>query len=176
MGAGLAGLVALAVVLGSAFPLIENLLGQSLPEDFRAQLFGLVAALAGLTLGWFIPVRFLMWPILPWARKGFSIAGGFDGSMVRPVLAVARLCDRLEGALYASVLWVGQLGMNIGLAARRGDDQAIDGLIFSLVRGTVKLGESARTLQSGLIHRQMAITVAGTALIFVTLFMASLVY
>jgi NADH-quinone oxidoreductase subunit L len=59
---------------------------------------------------------------------------------------------------------------------RRADDRGIDGLIFSLVRGTVGLGNLARTLQSGLIHQEMAITVVVTALIFVTLIVASQIY
>jgi len=174
MGAGLAGLVVLAVVLGAAFPSIETLLDARLPDNTLAQILGLSAALGGLTLGWIVPARRLLGPLLPWAQRGFAIAGGFDSWMVRPAFAIARGCERLERRLYAGVLAVGRLGLGIGRAVRHGDDRGIDGLIFSLVRGTVDLGARARALQSGLIHRELAITIVGTALIFAALFMALL--
>ena len=59
---------------------------------------------------------------------------------------------------------------------RHSDDQGIDELIFSLVRGTVNLGNRARVLQSGLIHRELAISVVGTALIFIILLVALLIF
>jgi len=182
MATGLAGLVTLAVIIGAAFPSIGTLLQASLQASFsenentRAQIFGLSAALTGLTLGWFLPVQRLLGPLLPWTQQGFAIAGGVDTWMVRPAFATARACEKLERVLYTGVLAIGRLGLYIGLAVRCSDDKGIDGLIFSLVRGTIKLGNRARTLQSGLIHREMAITVVGTALIFVALFIALLVY
>jgi len=175
MGAGLAGLVTLAVILGAAFPSLATLLNESLPENTLAQVLGLGAALSGLTLGWFIPMQRLLGPLLPWAQQGFAIAGGFDTWMVRPAFAIARSCEQLERGLYAGVLAVGRFGLGIGRAARYSDERGIDGLIFSLVRGTVALGSRARALQSGLIHREMAITVVGTALILAALLAALLI-
>jgi len=180
MVAGLAGLVTLAVVLGLAFPSIEQLLNTRLPANagfrFLPEILGLSAAVGGLALGWLVPVRRLLGPLLPWAQQGFAIAGGFDNLLVRPAFALARSCARLEDALYAGVLAVGRFGLRIGRATRRSDEQGIDGLIFSLVRHTVNLGSRARSLQSGLIHRELAITVVGTAVIFAALFIALLVY
>jgi len=176
MGAGLAGLVTLAVILGAAFPSIERLLQQSISENRLAQILGLSAALGGLTLGWFIPMRRLLGPLLPWAQQGFAIAGGFDSWIVRPAFAIAHGCERLERGLYAAVLAVGRFGLDIGQAARFSDDRGIDRLIFSLAQGTVELGSHARSLQSGLIHREMAITVVATALILAALLLALLVY
>ncbi len=176
MGAGLAGLVTLAIILGAAFPAIETLLGVRLPENTLAQVLGLSAALGGLALGWLIPVQRLLGPLLPWARQGFALAGGFDTWMVRPALGIARGCEQLERQLCAGVLAVGRLGLSIGRAVLRGDEQGIDGLIFSLARGTVNLGERARTLQSGLIHRELAVTVVGTVLIFIPLFIILLIF
>ena len=175
MGTGLAVLVTLAVALGAAFPSLEALLHKSPPENALAQVFGLGAALGGLALGWFIAVQRLLGPVLPWAQRGFAIAGGFDTWMVRPALAIARRCEQLERDLYNGVLAVGRFGLDIGRAVRHSDEQGIDGLIFSMVRGTIELGNRARNLQSGLIHREMAVTVVGTALIFVALFIALLI-
>ncbi len=176
MGAGLAGLVTPAVILGAAFPFIETLLATPVPETTLARVFGLSAALGGLTLGWLIPGRRLLGPLSPWAQQGFAVAGGVDAWIVRPALALARGCERLERGLYAGVLAVGRLGLAIGRAVRRSDDQGIDGLIASLVRGTVNLGNRVRALQSGLIHRELAMTVAGTALLLAALLAGVLVF
>ncbi len=178
MGAGLAGLVILVIILGAAFPSIETLLRASLAEDENslAQILGLTAALAGLALGWFIPGQRLLGPLLPWAQRGFAIAGGIDNLVVRPAFAIARGCEKLERSLYTGVLAVGRLGLYVGRGARLGDERGIDGLIFALVRGTVNLGNRARTLQSGLIHREMAISVVGAALILIILFVPLLFY
>jgi NADH-quinone oxidoreductase subunit L len=176
MGGGLAGLVVLAVVLGAAFPPIIEQFNAHFPETPLAQILGLSAAIGGLALGWFIPAQRLLGPLLPWARQSFAIAGGFDTWLVRPAFFIARRCEQLERLLYEGVLAIGRFGIGIGRAARFGDERGIDGLIFSLVRNTIKLGDRARTLQSGLIHREMAIMVVGTAVILAALFFALLVY
>jgi len=100
----------------------------------------------------------------------------WHGDVVRPAFAIARGCEKLERSLYTGVLAVGRLGLYVGRGARLGDERGIDGLIFSLVRGTVNLGNRARTLQSGLIHREMAISVVGAALILIILFVPLLFY
>jgi len=184
MGTGLAGLVGLAVILGVIFPGIELLLGSSLDlrltenndSQFLPEILGLGTALIGLLLGWFIPMRFLLGPLLPWAKQGFAIAGGFDTLMVHPALAIARVCEKLERLLYEGVLATGRLGLKLGHVVRRNDDQGIDGIIFSFVRGTINLGGKARTLQSGLIHKELAISAIASATILVFMFIALLVY
>jgi len=175
MATGLAGLVTLAVVLGLAFPAIETLLRTALAENTLARILGLAAALTGLALGWFIPARRLLGPLLPWTQRGFAIAGGFDTWLVHPAFAVARACEKLERRLYRGVLATGRLGLDLGRLVRRSDERGIDGLIFSLVRNTVELGRHARALQSGLIHRELAITVVATALILAVLLVPLLI-
>jgi len=180
MGAGLAGLVTFAVILGATFPSIETLLNTRLPENTLAQflpeILGLSAALGGLALGWFVPARRLLGPLFPWAQQGFTIAGGFENLMVRPAFAIARGCETLERSLYAGVLTVGRLGLDIGRAVRRNDEQGIDRKIFSFVRGTINLGGKARTLQSGLIHRELAISTVASAMILAIMLIALFVY
>jgi len=176
MGAGLAVLVILAAILGFTFTTIETLLNNHLDESTLAQILGLSAALSGLALGWFIPAKRLLGPLRPWAQQSFAITGGFDVWLVKPAFAIARSCEQVERGLYATVLAIGRLGLRLGLAARFSDERGIDGLIFSLVNNTIELGNRARTLQSGLIHREMAITVVGTAFILVSALLALLVY
>lgn len=176
MGAGLAVLVTLAVILGFAFPAIETLLAEQLAENTLAEVLGLGAALTGLSLGWFMPLQRLPQALRHWMQSGFVIAGGFDNLMVRPAFAIARWCEQLERILYSTVLTVGRAGISIGRFARFSDERGIDRLIFSLVDNTVELGQRARTLQSGLIHREMAIMVVLTALILATLLLALLFF
>ena len=198
MGAGLAGLASLAVILGLTFPSIDGLLVYRLPDSTAAQIAGLGAALTGLVLGWFAGGQRLLGPLLNWAQQDFAIAGGMDALVVRPALAVAQVCEQLENILYRAVLavarsalaiaWVckhlesglykavlamGRLGCAIGRGVRKSDERGIDGLIFALVRASLALGAQVRTLQSGLIHRELVMSIAGAALILAAL-MASL--
>ena len=166
MRAGLAGLVTLAVILGIAFPTIETALSSHLVEGGVARILGLSAALSGLALGWLIPAKRLLGPLQPWAQRSFAIAGGFDNLLVRPALAIANACEKLERRLYAMALQIGQIAINIGRMVRFSDERGIDGLIFSMVRGTLNLGNRARNLQSGLIHRELAITAVITGILF----------
>ncbi|MCF6325061.1 MAG: NADH-quinone oxidoreductase subunit L [Gammaproteobacteria bacterium] len=176
MGAGLTALVVLVVVLGATFSAIETSVDRSLPGNIMAEVLGLIAAVTGLLLGWFIPARRLMGPLLERANQGFSIAGGFDNLCVRPAYVIAGFCEKLERRLYSFVLAVGNMTTRIGHIARRSDERGIDRFIFSIVRNTVELGSRARALQSGLIHRELAITVIVTAGIFVVGFIGLFFY
>ncbi|MES1945179.1 NADH dehydrogenase (quinone) [Salinisphaera sp. PC39] len=169
MGAGLAGLVAIAVALGAAFGAIGDLLATPVPKGTWAMLLGLAAALGGLALGWLVPVRRLLGPLYRRAQHGLVIAGGLTAWIGRPTMAIARGCERLERGLHTTVLGVGHLALAIARRVRSGDERRIDGLIFTLVAGVRDLGAQARTLQSGLIHRELALSAAGAAALLVVL-------
>jgi NADH-quinone oxidoreductase subunit L len=100
------------------------------------------------------------------------VAGGIDGVVVRPALAIAAGCERLERWLYNAALAVGRATLSLGQSADRTDSDGIDAAIFGLVDRTVALGARARRLQSGFIHRELAITAIGIAIIIVALFAA----
>jgi NADH-quinone oxidoreductase subunit L len=176
MGAGIAVLVALAAVLAAGFPALEHLLEAEPPGSTLAVVLGLAAALTGLALGWFVSAPRLMGPILPWAQRGFAVAGGFNGLMLRPAMAIAQTCERFERVLYNGVLAIGRLNLSLGLATRQSDERGIDGMIFGLVRGAIAAGGYARRLQSGLIHRELALTILGAALIAAVLIAAPYFY
>ena len=176
MGLGMGALVALAAGLGAVFPSLEWLLGDAPPVSTLAMLLGLVAALAGLALGWLVPGGRLLGPLLPWARRGFAVAGGMDGMVLRPALAMARACDAVERGIYEAVLAVGRHAMRIGRGTRTTDEAGIDGFIFGLAQATQAAGRRARRLQSGFIHRELALTIAATGIIAVVLLAAPLIY
>ena len=134
---------------------------------------GLGVGLSGLALGWFIAPARLLGPLLAPARNGFAVAGGIDGLVVRPAMAVAAACERLERRLFDTVLAVGRINLSFGHAAHSTDTNRIDTAIFGLARRMILAGTQARRLQSGFIHRELALTVIGIALIVAVLLAAS---
>lgn len=169
MGMGLWGMVVAAAALGLAFGAIEALLATPIPESRWAILLGLVAATGGLALGWRVPARRLLGPIYQWTQNGLVVGGGLSAWIGRPALAIAEGCERLERGLYTAVLGVGRAGLAIGRLVRVSDERGIDGFIFALVAAVRAWGVRARTLQSGLIHRELAISATGAAVLLVVL-------
>ena len=176
MGAAMSVLVSIAAVLGLAFPAIETLLGEQLTESTLAVTLGIGAAVAGLGIGWLVPLHHIPQKIQHWMNSGFAIAGGFNTLVVRPAFVLARWCEQFERVLYSSVLAIGRAGVSVGRFARMSDERGIDKSIFSLVDNTIELGQRARKLQSGLIHREMVIMLILTALISAALLLAVLAF
>ncbi len=176
MGWGLAGVVALAVGLGAAFPALEALLGEKMVVSTLAMMLGLGAAAIGLLLGWFVAPRVLLGPLYAWAQNGFAIAGGMDALVLRPAMAMARACNRVEAGIYAGVLGFGRAMMHLGRGTRFTDEAGIDGTIFGFVRATIRSGKRARLLQSAMIHRSLALTITATGILAIGLFAAPLFY
>ena len=110
-------------------------------------------------------------------QPSVTFAPGLDLGRTRsgcsPALAVARGADALDNGIHAGVLGTGLLGLALAGAARRFDERGIDGLIAALVSGTRSLGARARTLQSGLVHKELLLAVVGGAVIFVLLAVGS---
>jgi len=164
MRVGIWGLAVPAATLGLAFGPIEAVLDlPAVTAGKGAVLLGLLAAASGLGLGWLVPAPRLLGPVYPWAQRGLAVGGGLTVWVGRPAMAVARGCEWLEGRLYAAILNVGRAGLAVARLARASDERRIDGLIFALVAGVRALGGRARALQSGLIHRELAVSVSVTA-------------
>jgi NADH-quinone oxidoreductase subunit L len=163
MGAGLAALAVLAGTLGLAVGPLAGLLGEEVPENLLVAGLGIILALAGLPLGWFVPAGRLLGPLRA-AERGFRFDGGFDGLVARPSMAAARALDALDRGIHAVVIDVGRASLAVADATRVADERGIDGLIRMLVRGTRALGGRARTLQSGLVHKELLLAAVGGAL------------
>jgi NADH-quinone oxidoreductase subunit L len=169
MGVGLLGLVALAAALGGAFAPLEEMLDARAAAGPTAIALGLTAAGAGLLLGWLAPAHRLLGPLHPAARGGFVIGGGLAQWVTGSTLALARGCEKLERGLYAGVLASGRMVMAIGQGVRVGDERGIDGVIASVVQSVRDLGARARALQSGLVHRELALAFTGVVLVLLIL-------
>ncbi|MCF6326654.1 MAG: NADH-quinone oxidoreductase subunit L [Devosiaceae bacterium] len=201
MGIGMAGPVFLAIVLGVTFVPLEEMLGKEPELSTLAMAFGLGAAVFGLLLGWFFKPKQLLGPLLGWAQNGFIIAGGMDNLVVRPAMAMARACNVVDQqlynlalkignsmmsfargtnimdiGLYAAVLAFGNSMMSLGRVTRFSDEKGIDGAIFGFASITFATGKLARLLQSGLIHRELALSIIATGILAVGLIAAPMLF
>jgi NADH-quinone oxidoreductase subunit L len=190
---GLTGLSLLAAFLGPALGPIARLVGQTLPTNASAQVFGLSAAALGLLAGWSGFADRLMAPLSIPATRGFRVSDGWIGLVVRPGFVLAYAADRLDRDLHEFSLSVGRRGLvaahgpvaridarvervvmaagTTGLilarASRRFDEVDLDGLIRQLVHAAQSLGARARRLQTGLVSRELLLATAGAALIVI---------
>ena len=176
MGIGMAGPVFLSIVLGATFVPLEEMLGKEPELNVFAMMLGLGAATFGLLLGWFLKPKQLLGPLLEWAQSGFVIAGGMDNLVVRPTMAIARTCNRFETLIYDFVMAFGNSMLGIGRTTKFSDEQGIDRAIFSFADTTFTTGNRARQLQSGLIHKELALTIIATGLIAVGLVAAPMFF
>ena len=177
MAIGMGVLVALAAGLGFSFGALEYMLGAEIEKPgWIVPAMGLAVGLGGLALGWFVTPARLLGPLLTPAQNGFSVAGGMDAVILRPAMAVASGCEQLERRLFDIVIAVGRINLSFGRAARSTDTNGIDAAIFGLVRRTIAAGARARRLQSGFIHRELALTFAGIAIVVGVLLAAPLYF
>jgi NADH-quinone oxidoreductase subunit L len=175
MGAGFTVLTVLAAVLGLTLMPVAELLGAEAPEEtLLVAALGLVAALIGLAVGWAFPADRLLGPLSGLAGRGFRVGGGFDGLVVRPALAFARALDALDRGIHTGVLAVGSAALAVANASRATDEKGIDGLIVALGRSARRLGNRARTLQTGLVHKELLLAAVGGALVFALLIVGSI--
>lgn len=169
MYAGLFGLALAAALLGVAAGPVSALIGAELPENLVVAAGGLLLGAAGLAGGWLVRAGRLLGPLREPAARGFRLAGGFDRLLARPVLAVAAAADRADNGLHRGVTMVGRAAIAVAGASRIADEAGIDRTIAALVSGARELGGRARRLQSGLIHRELALATIGGALILAAL-------
>jgi NADH-quinone oxidoreductase subunit L len=199
MGTGLAVLAALAVTLGLALRPLGAMLALEIPEGVGSSVTGLVAAFAGLACGWSAWSDRFLGSARAWAARGFRLGDGFVEFVVRPALVLARAVGALEcridaavrgigrGALavagatstterrdHATVEALGRAALMLAARSRRTDERDIDGLIAGLVRGTRDIAGRVRRLQTGLIHREMALAVGGVVLLLALLLLGRL--
>ena len=85
----------------------------------------------------------------------------------RRALAMAATVSRVDTGVHHGVLESGRRAMDTANAAHGLDMSGIDAAIRELVAGTVELAHRTRQLQSGLVHRELLLTVGGTVAILI---------
>lgn len=188
-------LAGLAVVLGVVAEPLADLLNVEIPESLAGVIAGLGAAILGLLAGWFGRSAVEPDRLRVLAGRGFRINGGFADLVVRPVLAVSQVGDRVDRAIHAGVLGVGhdaraiaRIGNVLDFGVHRGveivgafslkiaavtrivDEAGIDGFIHDLVRTTRAMGVHARQLQTGFVHQEMLTAAVATIVVVALLF------
>lgn len=187
-----------AVAVGWLFldPLVETA-GFSLPKDNIAMISGIVAAVLGLAVGWNATAPVLKKRIWMFFRDNYPIAGGYTNIIVQPVQILAQGANLIEQFILQFVFEIGNVFLNIGrwLAnvpdrmvafvidqigalnlvignfTQITDDRGIVEWIAGLVNSVQQLGRYGRSIQSGLVHRELAWSVYGMilALIIISL-------
>ena len=194
MSIGLSSLAVAAALLGFLSGPFERLLTAELPEEPWAGLLGIVIAVLGLAGGWLLRAEQLLGSLRPLAESGFQIAGGLGTLTVKPArrlsLAAARLDDGLhvlinataasalaasarlqsiEQGLHRFVEGTAGASLTVARAVQLSDQAGIEALIARFSRGVRELGRAGRRLQSGLVHRELALTVASVVGLIVLL-------
>ncbi|WP_409029529.1 NADH-quinone oxidoreductase subunit L [Gracilimonas sediminicola] len=185
-----------AVIAGWLFldPLVETS-GFSIPKDNIAMISGLGAAFLGLAAGWFATTPILKNRVWMFFRDNYPVAGGYTNVIVQPFQMLATGANLIEQFLLQSVFEIGkaflmlarwlanvpdravsfvidQIGafnLNIGQWTQITDDRGIVEWIAGLVASIQRLGQYGRNIQSGLVHRELALSVYGMILALIIL-------
>jgi NADH-quinone oxidoreductase subunit L len=195
MVAGLLVLVSVVFFGGLYLDAAIEAAGYEVPKTTLAMISGLIAAAVGLTVGWFtysVTFKHRFWVII---QNNFRVFGGYEQIVVQPVVALATLFNTIEKNLLQFVFNIGNLfigfafwlsetldqsvallvnkfgllNLSIARLSQRSDDNGIVQWIDSLVDSVQKLGKFGRTIQSGLIHRELAWSVFGMGLALIIL-------
>lgn len=187
-----------AVIAGWLFldPLVEAA-GSSIPKNSIAMISGLVAAFLGLATGWYAAAPVIKNRAWMFIRDNYPVAGGYTNVVIKPFQMLANGTNVVEQFLLQSVFgtgkaflalghWlanvpdraaalvidqIGAFNLNIGRWSRMTDDRGILEWIAGLVTSIQQLGHYGRSIQSGLVHRELVWSVYGMilALIIISL-------
>lgn len=199
MPVGLFILVAF-VVAGGFFlePLVRSA-GYDIPSDIISKVAGITAAVSGLAAGWFLKERWFAgkaWNII---RENYTVAGGYQKLVAEPVFNLARLFYKVElfllklveqmGIAFLTIATsalsmddvlsrisgkAGRAGLLISNASEMVEEKGVEAGVYGIASSINQSGRWGRKLQSGLVHKELVITVAGLlVLIFVLIVMIS---
>ncbi len=172
MIAGAAGLAVASLVLGAIGGPLARLVGGALPSSTRSLVLSLLALLAGAAV--VLVGRAPGWVALA-ARRELFTNELLEVAVRRPLLALARLSDRLDRRVVDAAV-DGTAHATLALAAasdqieRRGIDAAVDGLAELIGAG----GGRLRRLQTGRLYEYLRDTALGTAAVGVLIALSAL--
>lgn len=176
------------IVLAGGFLLKPTVkfMNLDMPHSTVAIITGIVAAFAGLAIGWFLLSKEYKNKTAKFIQNNYTVAGGYQQLVVVPVLKLAQLFDRVEKGIDRTVESVGSLfykmsgalnsadsaiefftqiigkaNLRIGHWTRISDEAGLEKAIKELTHAIKNLGSQGKKLQNGLVHREMLWSVVG---------------
>ncbi len=197
MISGLFILVVFIVAGGFFLEPIVKFAGYEIPSGTLSKIAGITAAVAGLLAGWYVKEKWLNGKLWNAARGNYQVAGGYQKLVVVPVLKLTAFFYHVELLLnvfisktgqsfvsIAKLLYgadkilnnltedVGSTGLQLSAASNSFEENGIEKGVYSVSSSVKESGRVGRKLQSGLVHKELVITVAGLLiLIFVLISM-----
>ena len=196
----LVGVTALvALVLGGGF-ILEKLIkitGYEFPKEKISKILGISVAVIGLIIGWFFRNSWFPRSISDWIQKNYKMAGGYRQLIAIPVLKIAGWTYSFDKVLLDFVLGIGNTGFKVAgwtysfdrillgfvqgigntsikISGINGsfDHHLLEGVI-NIGKGIKQAGGAGRKWQSGLVHKELAITI-GILLVLLLILTASI--
>ncbi|WP_373056664.1 NADH-quinone oxidoreductase subunit L [Zunongwangia sp. H14] len=171
----LVGVTALvAVVLGGGF-ILEKLVktaGYEFPKDKISKILGLTVAVLGLVSGWFFRNSWFPKSASAWIQKNYKVAGGYRQLIAMPVLKIAGWAYSFDRILLGFVQGIGNTGIKFSGINSSFDHHLLEG-VKNIGKGIKQAGGAGRKWQSGLVHKELAITI-GVMLVLLLILTASI--
>ncbi len=199
MIAGLFGLLALIVAGGFFLKPMVSFAGYALPSDNTSTIAGILVAVAGLASGWLLPESWFAGRVWNTIRDNYSFAGGYQKLIAEPVLQLARFVYKIDLLLLSLIQQAGYFFLRIARFARTADsslnewmiamgkaglqvssvsktiDESVEAGVYGISKSVKESGQLSRKLQTGLVHQELVITVAGM-LVLIFIFIAMISY
>ena len=188
------------IVAGGFFlePLV-NSAGYTISSDTISIVAGITAAIAGLSVGWFLKENWFEGKSWSVVRDNYSIAGGYQKLIAEPVLKladvfytidllllsftqqagafflhVAHSARKTDNIVYRIMNAVGETGLQLSNVSRTMEEKGVEAGVYGISSSIKESGRLSRKLQTGLVHKELVITVAGLlVLIFILIAMIS---
>lgn len=186
-------LIAFVVAGGFFLEYVVTFAGYELPSDILSKIVGIVTAVAGLAAGWLLKESWFNGKVWSTVRDNFSIAGGYQNLVVKPTLAFAGYVYKLElqilqfiqktGTAFLQIAHavfntdkllnklmngMGTAGVALSNGTKSFEEKGVEAGVYGVSATVKESGRWGRKLQSGLVHKELVITVAGMlVLIFI---------
>jgi NADH-quinone oxidoreductase subunit L len=186
MKTGMALLVLVVLAGGFLLKPAVKFMNLEMPHSTVAIITGIVAAVTGLAIGWFLLSKEYKNKTARFIRNNYSIAGGYQQLVVVPVLKLVHFINRIEKGIDAGVDFIGaffyrnsrtidsadsaiefvtqllgNVNLRIGQWTRISDESGLEEAIKELTQVIKNLGSQGKKLQNGLVHREMLWSVVG---------------
>lgn len=199
MLSGLFVLVVLVVAGGIFLQHLVTFSGYEIPSDTLSKIAGIAAAIVGLVAGWYLKESLFDGKVWNTIRDNYSIAGGYATLVAAPVLKLAGICYQFDRTLLSfvektgktvlnfshlaqsiddTVDWmtnlIGKAGLQLSNGSKAFEENGVETSVYAIASSVKQSGKWGKKLQSGLVHKELVITVAGLlVLIFVLIAMIS---